>query len=544
MSTGDRNCHGLGRQEGAVLTTGKDAEPNLTSLQQGAARHLTAVGDSADIYSDLGQFIDAGADAGNETVLLDALDLTDQIEPLCDDAHACLVRYARSNAWGALRDIRRTPQNVWSWEHPELVQQIYWLRASIQHPGYTQLPRHYKAQIRCNLGNALSGAGRFVDALLEWRMALTEQPNQGMAHGNMGKGLVTYAQALYDDGHAVLFLQHARRELHAALAGGVGRDGATYVKALEHFASVWQAVDAKLRALGMAESELVDYSLGRSNRERAYREWALGLRLFLNPLNDLLTKSVAAQDVLMLPSHQVGSAGITFLAFYNQLKQEYAFARWNLFEGTRHQPLHPADRRLSLAFNADYALYSMSIEQVKSAYRCTYSLFDKIAYFINDYWKLGIPERSVSFRSVWVESAKGNAQSPILRSVFESSENLPLRGLFWLSKDLFDAKLKDVALPEARDLDALRNHLEHKNVKVVDSLALYGTLTEPFVDRLAHQIVREDLEQKTLRLLQLARAALIYLSLAMEVEERRASEAETGLIMPVAVDIYPDSFKY
>lgn len=186
----------------------------------------------------------------------------------------------------------------------------------------------------------------------------------------------------------------------------------------------------------------------------------------------------------------------------------------------------------------------MSIEQVKSAYRCTYSLFDKIAYFINDYWKLGILERSVSFCSVWFESAKGNAQSPALRSEFESSENLPLRGLFWLSKDLFDAKLKDVALPEARDLDALRNHLEHKNVKVVDSLALYGTLTKPFVDRLAHQIVREDLEQKTLRLLQLARAALIYLSLAMEVEELRALEAETGLIMPVAVEIYPDSFKY
>lgn len=524
------------------MIRGEDAAPDLSSRRQAAARHLTAVGNAAEIYSDLAEFIDAAADAGNEAVLLDALDLTDQIEPLCDDVHASLVRYARANAWDALRHIRRTPQNVWSWTQPELVQQIYWLRASVQHPGHTQLPRHYRAQIRCNLGNALSGAGRFVDALAEWRMALTEQPNLGMAHGNMGEGLVTYAHALYDGGHAVLFLQHGRRELHAALAGGIGRDGATYAAALDHFASMWQSVDAKLRALDVEERDLADYSLGRSKRERAYREWALGRRLFLNPLNDLLTESVAAQDVLMLPSHQVGPAGITFLAFYNQLKQEYAFARWNLFEGTRYQPLHPADRRLSLAFNADYALYSMSVEQVKIAYRCAYSLFDKIAYFINDYWKLGIPERSVSFRSVWVESAKGKAPPPV-RTVLEASENLPLRGLFWLSKDLFDAELKDVAQPEARDLDALRNHLEHKNVKVVDSLVRYGTPTEPFVDRLAHQIVREDLEQKTLRLLQLARAALIYLSLAMEVEERRASEAVTGLMMPIAVDVYPDSLK-
>lgn len=524
------------------MTTGKDAAPDLTSLRQAAAIHLTAGGDSAEIYRDLAKFIDAAADAGDEALLLDALDLSKHIEPLCDDAYASLVRYARSNGWDALRHIRRTPQNVWSWEQPELVQQIYWLRASVQHTGHAQLPRQYRAKIRCNLGNALSGAGRFVEALAEWRIALTEQPTLGMAHGNMGKGLVTYANALYDEGHAVLLLQHARRELHAALAGGIGRDGATYAAALDHFASMWQSVDAELRALGLAECELADYSLGRSKRERAYREWALGLRLFLNPLNDLLTESVAAQDVLMLPPHQVGSAGITFLAFYNQLKQEYAFARWNLFEGTHSQPPHPADRRVSLAFNSDFALYSMSVEQVKIAYRCAYSLFDKIAYFINDYWKLGIPERSVSFRSVWVESVKGNPQPPV-RAVLESSENLPLRGLFWLSKDLFDAKQKDVALPEARDLDALRNHLEHKNVKVVDSLALCGTPTGPFVDRLAHQIVREDLEQKTLRLLQLARAALIYLSLAMEVEERRTSEAVTGLMMPITVDIYPDSLK-
>lgn len=137
----------------------------------------------------------------------------------------------------------------------------------------------------------------------------------------------------------MLLLQHARRELHAAWQVESDVTGRLTLKP-------WSI------RIGMAESELVDYSLGRSKRERAYREWALGLRLFLNTLNDLLTKSAAVQDVLTLPSHQIGSAGITFLAFYNQLKQEYAFARWNLFEGTRHQPLHPADRRLSLAFNA------------------------------------------------------------------------------------------------------------------------------------------------------------------------------------------------
>lgn len=101
-------------------------------------------------------------------------------------------------SYDALRKVRRTPQKASSWSQPELVQQIYWLRAGIQHPDYAQLPRHYKAQIRCNLGNALSAAGRFVGALADWRMELHEQPNLGMGHGNLGEGLATYADTLYD----------------------------------------------------------------------------------------------------------------------------------------------------------------------------------------------------------------------------------------------------------------------------------------------------------------------------------------------------------
>jgi hypothetical protein len=523
------------------MTRPLEGGPDLPGLRQAVARHAATVSDAAAAYRDLGWFIDAAGDAGDEAALLGALDLAERIEPLCDPVHACLVRYGRSNAWACLREIRTNDQSAWSWTQPELLQQIYWLRAAVQHEGYADLPRLYKAQIHCNLGNALSSAGRFVESLAQWRRALVEQPTQGMARGNLGEGLITYARAVHDAGHAVLFLQQSQRELNAAVTGGVGTDGVTYPAALNHFASMLQQVNGQLREIGAQEFELSSYSLGRSKRERVYREWALRERLFLNPLNDLVTESIAAGDVLMLPSHRVRPSGITFLAFFNQLKQEYAFARWNLFEGTTQQRTHLADREVALAFNADYALYSMALEQVKVAYRCAYSLFDKIAYFINDYWKLGIPERGVSFRSVWVEQVKGKA-TPQVRAVLAGSQNLPLRGLFWLSKDLFEAELKDVAQPDARDLDALRNHFEHKYVKVVDALAHVAPPSEPFVDRLAHQVVREDLVRKTMRLLQLTRSALIYLSLAMEVEEQRSVPSE-GLTMPFPVDVYPDSLK-
>ena len=99
---------------------------------------------------------------------------------------------------------------------------------------------------------------------------------------------------------------------------------------------------------------------------------------------------------------------------------------------------------------------------MKAAYRLCYSLFDKIAFFLNHYMKLGIPERRISFRHVWRDKEAG----PV-RQAFLASENWPWRGLFWLSKDLYESDLSNVLEPDARALHDLRNHLEHKYVKVV-----------------------------------------------------------------------------
>lgn len=219
------------------------------------------------------------------------------------------------------------------------------------------------------------------------------------------------------------------------------------------------------------DDSLPTYSLGKTQREQHYRQWSLERHLFLNPLNDLDTHSIAAQDVLLLPSHRADKSGITFLAFFNQLKQEYTYARWCLYEGSSCQRTHLADRDVMLAFNSDYALYAMGLEQVKTAFRCAYSLLDKVAYFVNDYWQLGISEEKVNFRSVWVEVPKGKGRQVQVRQVFDTSKSLPLRGLFWLAKDIYNDRFRDVAHPSAKDLNSLRNHLEHKYVKIVDPLA-------------------------------------------------------------------------
>lgn len=287
------------------------------------------------------------------------------------------------------------------------------------------------------------------------------------------------------------------------------------------------------------------YSIGSSKREREYRNWALHERLFLNPLNDLGLYRISAWDTLSLPDFR-GPIGAppSLIGFFNQMKQEYASGRWLLYDGLHSDRVHFSDRRVVLFNTLDYPAYSLAIEKVKAAYRVGYSLLDKIAYFLNDYAGLAIDARNVYFRTVWYENndlKKGTIRKQFLH------RNAPLRGLFWLSKDLFDPGLQDVMEPDARALYAIRNHLEHSYLKVHEILIPRSKeydIESPWRDRLAYSIGRMDFEAKALKVFRLARASLIYLALAMHREERRrAMDRPEDRYMPMDLPIIEDRWK-
>ncbi|QHS36936.1 hypothetical protein GWQ43_13075 [Alcaligenes faecalis] len=487
----------------------------------------------------LAVLIDSATGKGDQAALCEAIKFADEVESRCAPQDACLVCYYRSNAWAALHQLRTKVTNPWCWELPELQEQIYWLRRAITHEGYSQLPPSRRAQFHCNLGNLLNTVGRFVEALDEWEHALREQPILGIARGNLGRGLVDYGLFLSDSGNQYLFLHRGAQELERAIVGGVDRDGSTYPEAIAAFES-WLVKVKDMLGDDTKDRLLPICSLGRSRREREYRQWSLDKKLFLNPLNDLGVESVAACDALTLPSHSANKHGITLLAFFNQLKQEYVYARWCLYEGSHSRSVNFSDREVVLAFNADMALYSMGIEQIKTAFRCAYSLLDKIAYFVNHYWQLGISEKQVNFRNVWFENPRATEKQ--LHKKFESSTNQPLRGLFWLSKDIY-IKNHAVMHPSARELDSLRNHLEHKYVKVVYALSSMASEFDVFPDNLAHQVQQDELVRKTEYLLRQSRSALIYLCLAMDYEESQIQAGHDDVIALMEYGTYSDNQK-
>ena len=140
----------------------------------------------------------------------------------------------------------------------------------------------------------------------------------------------------------------------------------------------------------------------------------------------------------------------------------------------------------------------------------------KVAFFRNDYMDIGIPERRVSFRTLWYEKQQHKKG---LKPLFASLRNWPLRGLFWLSKDVHERKegFREAIRPGARHLADIRNHLEHKHLKVHEALwpsppPPEDDMERAFADTLAQSTHRSDLDASALTMIKMARAALIYLS--------------------------------
>lgn len=531
-----------------------DGEPtpgNLLTLAELTARETLDDLEIGPALEWIAQLIDLAGDDADEPGLKKALAWADEIEAGSPgDRVISILNYFRANAWANLERMKHQAGGDavrWSWEQPEAEQQILCLRTALNTPGFSELQLGRKCQILTNLAGQLSTAGRPVEALEAWGRALSLVHDFWMARGNRGVALKHYGLAIHDPEHQAAFLLFAHRDLDAASNPDPEMLPWGDPAILPYFAAHKRHIEGGADLKSIEERlKLNGHSLGRSGSERSYRTWCLRERLFLNPLNDLGDNTIAARDVLTLPDFTTSFDEPPVLTgFFNQIKQEFVSARWEFYLGvTAHSP-HYSDRDVLLYNTLDYPAYGLAVERMKSAYKYAYSLFDKIAFFLNHYLTLGIKPSGVSFRSIWREK-NGDPIHPI-RETFRQSENWPLRGLFWLSKDLFDEHQKVVTDPDAQALHELRIHLEHRYVKVHEMMlepVPMGEKRDPFFDTLAYRISRRSLEERTLRLLKLVRAALIYLSLAMHREEqRRRKERGEGLTMPMALTPWRDSWK-
>jgi len=420
--------------------------------------------------------------------------------------------YDLSNLYSSLGKLKNPdPRENWNFDDALIKKEIFNLRKSISVEGFNSIKKERQCQIYTNLGNTLNKIGRGVKAQEEWSNSLSIIPHFPMALGNKSNGLISYSERLLKKEQKLITINIAYKHIQAALALKEFLEP----RAENFFNSIRSYLESNYHPDLLKKQIKFDKRLFKINISKAavYRFWINKNRLLLSPLNDITSNGNFYYDDLLLPPilMPAGSKPIYHILF-NQIKQEFCSARYNLFQYSKHKKNHFSDKNVVLVEYSKLFSYSYRIELIKSTFKTFYSIFDKIAYLINDYLSLNRKRFDVSFRKIWYT----NYQKAELDPMFNSKVNWSMRALFWVSKDLFDDEMKDTIEPESQHINQLRNYIEHKGIMVSRI---------PFnekVDNTAfnYAIGSIDLELKTYKIAKLVREAMLYLCFSVSQIER------------------------
>ena len=281
--------------------------------------------------NDFALAIEAAKDVGDEETLRHlSKECKQKLETATAEERVNLL-YFRSNIYyGAIDEAeKRNNDTIWNWEQPGSLKCILLLRLAINEPAFNTIDSIRACQIRTNLASQLSTMGRLVAANAEWSTVLETNPFFAKALASQAQALRYYAELIYDPNHRLILLASARNLFDRALDEN----------------AIWESGDRDYFAPGlMEERELIadilthscyddeydlnQWSLGRTEEERAYRQWCLQERLFLNPLNEVTTESTAARDVLHLPDHTYGLRESPRFPLYFNLLKETLIKSW------------------------------------------------------------------------------------------------------------------------------------------------------------------------------------------------------------------------
>ena len=382
--------------------------------------------------------------------------------------------------------------------------------------------------IYTNYANDLDSCGRVIEALRIYRKALSVTNSFGMATANYGRSLSFYADMVNDSGHYRELHCHAYQAIKMSLDI---KDANMHAEAVVAFEKKIDDYERRFnKKILSAPIVYPECNLG-ANDEKNYRSWCLQNHLFLNPLNDLIVLEAAfAHDPLTITQYteyvhrdevDEKSCGNPpkWFAMLNQLKEEFIYARFLCYEGTEKMAeTHYADRNVLLSLASyDYINYSIRLEQLKSAFRISYSLFDQIAFMINEFWRLGLSERQADAYHVFDRK-------------HYPTDNIALTALFWAFNEFKEEYIEGAGASE-KELKTLRHALEHKFVQVHEYPQPYEL---HIMDDRFYHISESSLKKYTLRILTLAREWIMELVYAIAIEESKNQDKENVVHLHIA----------
>lgn len=487
----------------------------------------------------LGKKMDLAYDNKDEKKIRSLIDDAVKLIPELDAISQFYLYYILGTTQADLADF-----HIPHYNEKNLEKRVYCLRKSeeslkqIPEDVYSTFKPHIlglERKLYVNYGNCLKNCGRYIADLPYYFMTLKIDEKFGMALGNIGLIYTRYAELVYDEGHQYYLHQKAYFYLKEAIS---------YPDSLEP-----GAFEGFSKEISNYNSDFVKEFMEQpinwkkityeDKEEQNYRQWVLESHLFLHPLNDLPEPNFCyATDFLHIPNIIFGiNENPVCLGIFNQIQQEYIFARYLYYESLHVLVVpHYADKDTYLKNTLDYSLYSIRLEKMKTAFRILYSLLDKVAFFINRYYNLGLGESDVNFNSIWpkVESTHQN------EDYVDLTQNTQLNAIYWIQKD-FNNNFCGSPNPDAKYLKDLRHALEHKYVKIC--LAKDLMQDTRYIDDLAKYYSEQELRDHTISMLNIVREVIIYLVMAVGIEEKNKRSMIKTPIGKMPMTSYEDGWK-
>lgn len=384
-----------------------------------------------------------------------------------------------------------------------------------------------------NHANGLSQLGRSIEALFAYDQALRLDADHPMAKGNKGEALMTiapllgvsFSETLWEAGR---LMSQAIQDPRLSAIGtvGAGKSWRTCVARIE----------AQLRTTftGNESPRHAPASLDAlAPGTRRFVVFCRDERLFLTyHVLDEYADAALRDAVFIRTFEPVGQVDrFAHLAtLFNQIKEDYAVARYQLFLATERDADRDAISGHTIYANVgEGAVFHLYAGLLKSAFGQAFNVLDKIAFFMNAYLSLGIAEEQVFFRKFWRHPADVRPQRPGIeyrvRQELRDRENGPIVAIVDIARDLERERFK-----ATRDIRHAQTHRVLVLTKSGDS-----PHPRPGVQAIPWTRMRAE----TLQLLLTVKAAIFSLAAVVTEEEgarRNAVERSSAVRRDVPTD--------
>lgn len=266
-----------------------------------------------------------------------------------------------------------------------------------------------EAQIATNLANFYDEIGRTLEAIQWYDKALGIDKNFGMALGNKGvtvNGLARVARS------QVRYKIYAYSLLKKAL------DNAQSIteqsgNALRYFESVKNGIYQAFCDVGKEDllKDNADYSyVNKPTDNTGYTEFCLEHALYVNlHIFDYYCCGNIGDNIAYSIVDDCAEVRAKEMFFrIDDIRETFSTARYILWHSQNIKNIKTINKQTPFADSSDYAAHGIDIGMLKTAYKTAYCCLDKIAYALNYYLDLQIPNKKVDSRTIWFEDLDGN----------------------------------------------------------------------------------------------------------------------------------------